>query len=44
MCMVHSPAREKRVGKEEKEAPVSAEEKIKLSPANSLRRRGARAT
>jgi steroid delta-isomerase-like uncharacterized protein len=29
MCMVHSPGREKRVGKEGKEAPVSAEEKNK---------------
>jgi predicted ester cyclase len=29
MCMVHSPARVKRVGKEGKEAPVSAEEKNK---------------
>jgi hypothetical protein len=29
MCMVHSPATEKRVAKEEKEAPVSAEEKNK---------------
>ncbi len=29
MCIVHSPAREKRVGKEGKKAPVSAEEKNK---------------
>jgi steroid delta-isomerase-like uncharacterized protein len=29
MCMVDSPSREKRVGKEGKEAPVSAEEKNK---------------
>src|SRR5918999_1743223 len=29
MCMVDSPVREKRVGKEGKEAPVSAEEKEK---------------
>jgi steroid delta-isomerase-like uncharacterized protein len=29
MCMVHSPGREKRVGKEGKDAPVSAEEKNK---------------
>src|ERR671916_3035061 len=29
MCMAHSPGREKRVGKEGKEAPVSAEEKNK---------------